>query len=538
MFKSIEKDRKRWIVLGIMCFSLFVISIDNMVLNLALPAISSDLGSSASDLQWITDAYVLVFAALLLTMGAIGDRYGRKKVLQLGLLLFGIGSLAAALSTSTVMLIGCRAFLGIGGAMIMPSTLSILTDTFRDPQERAKAIAMWAAVFAVGASIGPIIGGYLIEYFDWSAVFYINLPVVAVALIGGYLVVRESRGEGAPRPDAPGVLLSTGGLIALVYGIIEAGETSWTDDTVLLCLGMAVVVLGMFVWWEKRSPAPMLPLRFFKNMSFTGASLSMVLTAFAMMGSMFFMSQYLQSVQGYSPVASALRMLPMGGVIFVSTLLSAQIAQKIGNKLAVSLGILIAGGGLMYFSLILNADTAYGVLVGGMTILASGMGMVMSPATNAIQGSLPVSRAGIGSAMNDTTRQVGGALGVAVLGAIMNATYLDKVADVNAIASLPGEAAEVVRSSVQGAHIIAAKLPADISQIIIDASNEAFTSGMTEAMFTGAIVMWACSFITLILLPKRTKVLQEREEPSLVLEPSMGREYAAVPVFDEEIISE
>ncbi|MFA4836120.1 MAG: MFS transporter [Dehalococcoidia bacterium] len=513
------KNRKRWIVLGILCLSLFIIAIDNMVLNLALPSISEDLGASASQLQWIINAYILVFASLLLTMGAIGDRFGRKRLLQVGLLLFGAGSLAAALSTSTEMLIACRAFLGIGGAMIMPSTLSILTDTFRDPQERAKAIAMWAAVFALGAAVGPVIGGYLLEHFNWSVVFYINLPVVTMALTGGYFFIRESRGEGAPKPDLPGVVLSIAGLFALVYGITKAGEESWTDSTVLICLGAASVVLGVFAWWESRSKNPMLPLAFLKNMSFTGASLAMVLTSFALMGSMFFMSQYLQSVQGYSPVASAVRMLPLAAAVFVTTIMSALVAERIGNKLAVGFGILIAGGGLLYLSLTLTAGSAYGVLVGGMVIMATGMGMTMSPATNAIQSSLPVSRAGIGSAMNDTTRQVGGALGVAVLGALMNATYLDKIDNVKIVDSLPEGAAEAVRSSIQGAHIAAGQLSADVSQTIVEKSNVAFTSGMTDAMFIGAIIMMVASVLTLIILPKRVQAPEEGRQLSDV---SMG----------------
>ena len=533
MIEQTYKDGKRWIVLGILCLSLFIIAIDNMVLNLALPSISKDLGASVSQLQWITDAYILVFASLLLTMGAIGDRYGRKRILQMGTLLFGIGSLAAALSTSTEMLITFRAFLGIGGAMIMPSTLSILTDTFRNPQERAKAITMWAATFSLGAAVGPVIGGFLLEYFNWSIVFYINLPVVSIALIGGYFLIRESKGEGAPKPDIPGVILSTGGLFALVYGLIEAGEKSWTDSTVLACLAIAAVVLGGFTWWENRCETPMLPLSFFRNMSFTGASLSMILTAFALMGSMFFMSQYLQSVQGYSPVASALRMLPMAGVVFVSTIMSTRIAEEIGNKLTVSLGILIAGGGLLYFSLMLTPGTAYGVLVGGMAILATGMGMTMSPSTNVIQGSLPVSRAGIGSAMNNATRQVGGALGVAVLGSLMNATYLDKIENLGGFASLSVKSVEAIRSSIQGAHIVAEQLPKDMSQAIIDGSNSAFSSGMTDAMFVGAIIMGVTALITFILLPKRVHVLQEHLDTTFSMPSDKTVEHAIVPIADK-----
>lgn len=510
--EQLSKDRKRWIVLGILCLSLFIISIDNMVLNLALPAISSDLGSTASDLQWITDAYILVFASLMLTMGAIGDRWGRKLILQIGLALFGIGSLAAALSTSNEMLIICRAFLGFGGAMVMPSTLSIVTDTFRHPVERGRAIAIWASVFSLGAGFGPVIGGYLIEYFDWNAVFYINIPIVIIALISGFIFIHESTGEGAPKPDLPGVVLSTGGLFALIYGIIKAGEDSWGDSTVIISLLVAATVLGIFVWWEHRSRTPMLPLGYFKNRSFSGAALAMLLTVFALLGSLFFLSQYLQTVQGYSPVSSALRMLPLAGTAFVATLLSAKVAEMLGNKIAVALGIIICGAGLYYCSQMFDADTSYPVLVSGIVIIALGIGTVMSPATNAIQGSLPLSRVGIGSAMNDTSRQVGGALGVALLGALMNATYLDKVGNLQVLTSLPEEAAEAVRSSVQGAHIIAGTLPPDMAQEVIQGANEAFTVGMTDAMFIGALIMVVCAGISFFMLPRRARILKEHED--------------------------
>jgi hypothetical protein len=324
-----------------------------------------------------------------------------------------------------------------------------------------------------------------------------------------------------------------GGLFALVYGLIEAGEKSWTDSTVLTCLGIAAVVLGGFTWWENRCETPMLPLSFFRNMSFTGASLAMILTAFALMGSMFFMSQYLQSVQGYSPVASALCMLPMAGVVFVSTIMSTRIAKEIGNKLTVSLGILIAGGGLLYFSLMLTPGTAYGVLVGGMAILATGMGMTMSPSTNVIQGSLPVSRAGIGSAMNNTTLQVGGALGVAVLGSLMNVTYLDKIENVGGFASLSVKAVEAIRSSIQGAHIVAEQLPKDMSKAIVDGSNSAFASGMTDAMFVGAIIMGVTALITFILLPKQVHVLQEHLDITCSMPSDETVEHAMVPIEDK-----
>ncbi len=511
--KGVESEsnrayRRRWIGLGFLSISLLIISLDNTVLNVALPSIANQLGASESGLQWIVDAYTLVFAALLLTAGVIGDRTGRKKSLMVGLAVFGVGSLACALSRSEAMLIGCRAFLGIGGAIIMPATLSIITATFRDARERAQAIAIWAGVFGLGAGIGPVVAGSLLERFAWSSVFYVNVPVVIVGLIGAYLFIQDSRDEHAQKPDVPGLLLSIAGLFALVYGIIQAGREGWTSSTVLSALGAGVVLLAAFAWRERRAANAMLPLKFFRNMSFSGANIAMALVMFAMFGSLFFMGQYFQSVQGFSPLQAGLRILPMAPIMMVMSVSSARIARAIGTKLTVGAGILVAAAGLFYISKIVQVDTPYWNLLIAMVILASGMAMAMSPATNSIMGSVPVRQAGVGSATNNTGRQVGGALGVAVLGSLANTIYVTKV---NAAASaaqgiLPATALDSIRSGIQAAHIVAAKIPsAAISQIIVDGSNNAFVSGMKEALLIGAIIMAAAAVVTLMILPAKVQ---------------------------------
>jgi len=498
---------KRWIGLIFLGFSVLIIALDNTVLNLALPSIAKDLGASASELQWIVDGYILVFAALLLTMGSISDRFGRKKTLQAGMIFFALCSLAAALSTSTNMLITARALMGIGGAAILPSTLSILTATFRDPKERAQAIALWAGTFALGAGIGPLLGGWLIERFHWSSVFFINLPVVAVAMIGGRFFLMESRDENPRSVDFIGALLSVTGLFAFVYGIIEAGADGWTASNVLYAFGAAVVLLAAFGWWEWHTPNPMLPMRFFKNMSFTGSNLALTLVMFAMFGVMFSMSQYFQSVQGYTPLQSGVRLLPMAVVAAVAAIMSARLALAIGTKLTVALGILVAGGGLFYMSQVTEVDTTYGVIAVGMCIAALGMGATMSPATNSIMGSLPVNKAGVGSAMNDTTRQVGGALGVAVLGTIMNSTYLTKVDTLNnGTLGLPDQAFEAIRNGIQSAHMVAKTIPDPaVAQAIIHTANEAFTSGMVRATIVAGVIMVVASLVTLAILPAKVR---------------------------------
>lgn len=503
--------KKRWFALAFLMVSLLIIALDNTVLNVALPSISRDLSASASELQWIVAAYVLVFAALLLTMGAIGDRFGRKKLLQAGLLVFGIGSVWAMLSTSTIMLIAARSFLGIGAAMIMPSTLSLLTATFRDPKERAQAIAIWAGSFALGMGFGPIISGGLLEHFEWPSVFVINIPVVVIGLIGGYFFIQESKDEMARKPDIPGVVLSIAGLFALVYGIIKAGEESWTDNGVLMAFAIGAILLSVFAFWQWRASNPMLPLRFFKNLSFTGANIALTLVMFSMFGTFFFMTQYFQSVLGYTALETGIRIFPMALISMFFAINSARIAHRIGTKVTVSLGIFIAGCGLVFLALVPEVDTEYWVLLIGLCVLPMGMGTAMSPATNSIMGSVPVNKAGVGSAMNDTTRQVGGALGIAVLGTVLNGIYLNKIEGLKEqIPMLSEEALEGIESSIQGAHIVAGNMPdPTVSQTIIDTADHAFVTGMNDAFFVGFIIMMVTAVLTFIILPKNVQPSKE-----------------------------
>ena len=498
--------RMRWVALGFLGFSLLVISLDNTVLNLALPSISKDLGSSGTGLQWIVDAYVLVFAGLLLTMGSLGDRLGRKKFLQGGLVVFACFSLGAALSKSTAMLIAMRAMMGIGGAAIMPSTLSILTATFRDRRERAQAIALWTAVAALGWGIGPIVGGWLLTHFNWSSVFYINLPIVAIGLIGGNFFIQDSKAEKPRKTDIPGSILSIAGLFALVYAIIQAAIDGWRAPNVCCAFVWAAALLAMFAFWELRTKNAMLPLRFFKNPSFTGANVTLTLTSFALMGCLFSMSQYLQSVHGYTPLQAGIRLLPLAGAAFIGATLSARIAQRINTKITVGLGLIIGAAGLFYFCLIAAPDTSYLGIAIGMCIVSFGIGIAMSPATNSIMGSIPVNEAGVGSAMNDTTRQIGGALGIAVLGTLLNSAYIGKINGTSWPVPVPPQLLAVIRSSVQGAHI-AAQNVADpqLSQFIISTANQAFTSSMTHALFIAGIIVIVTSIVTFIILPARVR---------------------------------
>lgn len=506
--------KRRWASLAFIVVSLMVISLDNTVLNLALPSISKDLGASATGLQWIADAYVLLFAGMLLTMGSISDRFGRKRVLLSALAVFGLLSLGAALSRSSGMLITMRGLMGIAGAAIMPSTLSIITATFRDSKERAQAIALWSAAFALAMGVGPLVGGVLLTNFHWSSVFYINLPIVTAALIGGYKFIQDSKSE-KPRPiDVPGCIFSILGLFSLVYSIIQAGIDGWTAVIVLAGFALAVLFLTAFISWERRVPDPLLPLKFFKNPSFTGANLALTLVTFTTFGSLFLISQYLQSIQGYSPIQSGVRLLPLAGAAFVGSVLSARIARAIGTKFTVAAGNLLSAAGLFYFNQILAVDTGYGLIALAMVITAFGFGFTMGPATNSVMGSIPVDESGVGSAMNDTTRQVGGAFGIAVIGTILNLSYLAQVEKAGWIGNLPVQLVEMVKSSVQGAIIAAGKIPdPQLSGFIVDEAGRAFTTGMSLALVVASIIMAAAAFVSLVVLPSQVRPMKR----SLVL---------------------
>ena len=500
--------RRRWIAFIFMGISMLIISLDNTVLNLALPSISKDLGSSGSQLQWIVDAYMLAIAASLLTIGYLGDRLGRKPTHLVGLAMFGLFSLGAALSKNNAQLIAMRAIMGIGAAIIMPSTLSILTATFREPKERGTAIALWAAVFSLGMGIGPVVGGYLLENYHWSSIFYINIPVIIIGLIGSIFFIENSKTDKPRRVDLLGLVLSAGGVFALVYAIIQAGQDGWTDTQVLWAFGAAIVLLGIFIWWEFKYKDAMLPLHFFKNMSFTGANIALVLVHFGMVGAFFFLGQFLQSVQNYTPLQAGVRLLPMAAVSFIAAAISAMIARWIGTKFTIALGILISAIGFWYFHVVAAVDIPYSSFVLALCIVALGIGFTMAPSTNSIMGSVPVNQSGIASAMNSTTRQIGSALGVAVLGTILNSTYISNINTVAWPPQLPANYLDIIRGSVQGANAVAAgvqPLSPQLSGMISNTAHKAFTLGSSRALVVAAIIMAVSAILTLIIVPNRIK---------------------------------
>jgi EmrB/QacA subfamily drug resistance transporter len=502
---------RRWSALLVLCLSLVIIGMDNTILNVALPTLARDLRATASELQWMVDAYILVFAGLLLTMGALGDRFGRKLALNIGLLVFVGGSVASALAGSAELLIGARAAMGIGAALIMPSTLSIITNVF-PPKERGRAIGVWAGVAGLGIVLGPVIGGWLLEHFWWGSVFLVNVPVVAVAILYGWPLVPESRDPKATPLDPVGAALSIAALVTFVYGIIEAPENGWTDPITLGAFAIAAVLSVAFIWWERRSPHPMLRTEFFRNPRFSAASAAIALVFFALFGSVFLLTQHLQFVLGYTPLEAGVRILPVAALV-VAAPLSARLVEVIGTKIVVATGLLIVATALTLLSTA-DAESGYGVVAASVAILGAGMGFTMAPATESIMGSLPLAKAGVGSAMNDTTRQVGGALGVAVLGSILASSY--GVAIEPALRGVPSRVAQAAGDSIGAATNIAAQLGAQ-GQGLLATARSAFIEGMGDAMLVGAGVAAVGALLVLLFLPARAR---RRDEAPGEVEPA------------------
>lgn len=492
---------RRWITLGVLCLSLLIIVMDNTILNVAIPSLMVDLGATNSQIQWIIDSYVLVFAGLLLTTGSLSDRFGRKGALQLGIVLFGIGSVAAAMSTTATQLIFTRAFMGIGGALIMPATLSILTNVFRDPTERGRAIAIWAGFSGLGVAIGPMTGGFLLEHFSWHSVFWINVPIGLAALTLGIWLVPTSRDSLQRRLDPVGALLSIVGLASLLFGIIEGPAKGWTHSTVVAAFVVAALAMASFIAWEMATDHPMLDMSVFKNARFTAASLTITFVFFALFGSLFLMTQYWQLVHGYSPLEAGVRLLPHAATMMIVAPLSARLVERVGTKRVVLVGLSLIATGLLLLSTI-EPTTPYVVVISFFVVMASGMGMTMAPATESVMGALPRDKAGVGSAINDTTRQVGGALGVAIIGSIVSSIYAARVAPVADDFGLDTAAAESAESSLGQAQNVAGSLGDSAGAFITDV-NRIFTDAMTTGMLISAAIIIATGFMAWRFLPAR-----------------------------------
>ena len=495
-------SRHRWATLSVLCVTLLLISLDNTVLNVALPSIARTLNASSSELQWMVDAYAVVFAGLLLSLGALGDRAGRKWVFMAGLVVFGGGSVFAAFSWSPLVLTVSRAIMGVGAAALMPCTLSILTNVFTSERDRVRAIGIWSGTTGIGVALGPILGGFLLAHFWWGSVFLINVPIAVVGLIASIWLVPNSKNPSSLRPDAVGSVLSMLGLAMLLWGIIEAPSRGWSSPFIVASLIAAFVFLAVFVIWERRIDHPMLPLQFFSNRRYSVAISALALVIFSLIGMFFLMTQYLQFDLGYSPLEAGVRVAPVALTLLVIAPMSVLVARRIGTKYVVGTGLLLIALSLGLLSRTSVTGT-YRNCVVAFLLVGVGVALALAPCTESVMGSLPKRQAGVGSATSDTAMQFGGALGVGVLGTVLNLRYQNLMAHAVAHARVPTAVAQLIKGSLGAALAVAHRAPRPLGEELASLARRAFVSGMDEALVIAAVVVFAAALVVLALLPNR-----------------------------------
>ena len=489
-------------VTAVVCLALAAVVAAMSSLNVALPDIARATHASQTQLSWIIDAYSLVFASLLLPAGALGDRYGRRRALLVGLTIFGAGSAAAMTVSSPTALIGLRAVIGFGAALVMPATLSTITGTF-PPAQRAKAVSVWAGVAGGAAVIGVLCSGALLEFYSWRSAFALNVVLAAAAVIGTYLIVPESADKNAPRLDLGGAVLSVAGLVALVYSIIEAPTAGWLSTRTLAGLALGVVILVGFVFYELGRTHPMLDPRIFTRRRLSAGAGSVFVQFFAFYGFIFLTLQYLQIVRGDSPFVAAASMLPMALTMMPSSRLAPKLAGRFGSRRVCATGLVLIAAALAILAQ-LDKSSPYLLLAGGLLVLGAGMGAAMTPATSAITSSLPRAQQGVASAMNDLSREVGGALGIAVLGSIATAIYRSHLS----LPFLPAAELDKIKDSFA----VAAHLGGPIAT----QANSAFVDGIHVALLAAAGAAVLAAVLVLSLLPRRdAPVATDETEPAL-----------------------
>lgn len=489
---------RRWWILGTLCLTLLGVMLANSSLNMALPMMSMDLGMGQLEMTWVVNVYTLVFASLLFIAGAVGDRYGRKLAMQIGLAIFTAGSLYAGfLAQNGTEVIISRIVMGIGGAFVMPTTLSIINNTF-PKKERARAVAIWGAVAGVGMMFGSIISGILLEHFSWHSLFYFSAIIAAIGLVANQYLAHESKDEDKTPVDWLGGLFSSVAIFGIVYGITEAPSAGILDPLVALSLGGGIASLVAFIVWELRTPTPMLDMKLFKNRPFAVSSLTLTLVFLAMSGVFFSMSQLMQLVLGYSALESSLLTVPlMLPMMFIGPFIP-NVVNKFGARMTITVGLTMTAVAFVIMST-WTKDMTYWHLFGTMLIMMLGISAAMTPGTNILMASVPRNRSGMGSAMNDTTRELGGALGVAVLGAILSATYENEIRDV--ASAFVGPIKEGLESSLAVALSVAEKLgPA--AQSVSDAAMDAFMSGVSHAAIIASVIIFASALVAFFGLPK------------------------------------
>ncbi len=494
-----SSERRRWWALVAVVFAALTIGFDVTILNVALPTLAEKIHASNSELQWIVDAYVLVFAGLLLPAGALGDRYGRRLLILVGLALFGVASAVAMFTTDPAQLIALRAVMGVGAAIITPVTLAVLPALFRTERDRRKSIAAVTVAGGIGIPLGPLAGGYLLDHFWWGSIFLVNVPITGLALIAVAVLIPESRDPSARPIDVPGAVLSTIGLVALVYGIIEGPNRGWSDGAIVISLAAGAAILAAFVAWQARAQFPVMELELFRSARFLWGAITGTLASFALFGLLFVLPQYLQAVRGNDAFNTGLRLLPMMGGLIVAGRASEKTVNALGNKIPVVAGLIVAAAGFGWGAAT-GTDTSYGEVASWLAVIGFGVGLSLTAATDAVLGSLPPDRAGGGTGVAQTLRQVGGALGVAILGSVLADTYG---------ANLPAGAPDAARDSVAAAVAAAAKLG---DPALLTAGRAAYLDAMSAVLLVCAAVAIAGAVAAAALLPGQAPTGQVEEE--------------------------
>ena len=546
-----EGHPRRWAILAVLVVSLLIVVLDNTVLNIALPTIQKDLKATPAELVWSIDSYILVFAALLFTWGVLGDRYGRKRVLVIGLVIFAIGSAASAFASTPGMLIGFRAIMGIGGAAVLPTTLAIITVVF-PPYERGKAIGAWAGAVGAAVALGPVLGGLLLEHpqwfswitgNDWGAVFLINVPIVIVGLIGVWRIVPETRNPNPQRLDIPGLLLSIVGLTLIIYGIIDASQTlSWTAVSVLGPLFAGIAVIAVFIWYESRSDHASFDVTLFKNRGYAVSLAAVTLAFFSLSGITFTLPFYLQILRDYSTLAAGLCFLPFAIGQILAAPRSAKMVLRFGYRAVMTVGLVlvaVAMAALVFVGL----TTPIWVVIVAFFIFGFGMGNVIAPASTVMQNVLPLGRVGAGSAVQNTVRQVGGALGVAIIGTVLATQYASRVdSAINQLPpQVPDAARQAARESIVATDAVldagaAQGAPSGLLDSIRQAAYDAFLASSHVTYFISMALVGIAAVVVATLLPKITP--PRKDEPVLPDNPTDERVAIQDAVYDEEAAAE
>ncbi len=496
--------RSKPLILIALLLASFAINLDTTLVNVALPSLVRELHATTTQLQWVVDAYNLVFAALLLTFGSLSDRYGRKGMPLAGLAVFGAASVAGGFTTSPAQLIAARSVMGLGAAMTFPATLSLITNIFTGRSERARAIGLWGASAGVAIALGPIVGGWLLEHFSWTSIFFAMGPVAAVSILMVAVSVPASRDTGAARVDIPGLVLSTGAMALLVFTIIEAPGYGWSSGRSVAGFAVSAVLLAAFITWERRAAHPMLDVRLFRNMRFSAASASVTVAFFTLLGFIFLITQYFQFVRGYGPLSTGVHLLPVALSVGVGSVVGTQLAVRAGTKLVVTVGLVAMAAFYGWVAAVTSATTSYGIIAVQMVLYGLGMGLTSAPATESIMGAVSRRKAGVGSAVNDSTRLLGGTLGVAVIGSVYASLYRSRLT-AGIPAGLPGRIAGVTHQSVGAAYAAAARVAAAghpaLGQAIHQAATNAFLHGLSIGCLVAGGVAVAGAVLAVLFLP-------------------------------------